>query len=73
MSQEERAELFQLYYRTDEARRSSVRGAGVGLFIVKSLVDAHGGQISVETEQGQGTSFTVRLPANGLMISETGE
>jgi signal transduction histidine kinase len=54
--------LFDLYQRTEAARQSPISGHGLGLFIVKSLVDLHGGQISVRSELGQGTEFTVSLP-----------
>lgn len=54
--------LFDLYHRTEEARQSKTKGLGLGLFIVKSLVDLHGGQILTSSEPGRGTQFTVRLP-----------
>ncbi len=54
--------LFDLYHRTEEARQSKTKGLGLGLFIVKSLVDLHDGQILTRSEPGKGTQFTVRLP-----------
>ena len=54
--------LFDLYHRTEEARQSKSKGLGLGLFIVKSLVDLHGGKIFTRSEPGKGTQFTVRLP-----------
>ncbi len=65
LSPEEQSNLFRLYYRTDEARQSATQGSGLGLFIVKSLVDAHDGQIEVRSEPGSGTEFIVRFPAHG--------
>lgn len=62
MTEEQLSHLFQLYYRTDDARQSKVKGTGLGLFIVKTLVDAHHGRIDVTSKPGQGTTFTVRLP-----------
>lgn len=62
MSEEEVSQLFSLYYRTDDARKSKVSGAGLGLYIVKMLVEAHGGQIDVDSKWGEGTTFIVRLP-----------
>jgi len=55
--------MFQLYFR---ARTSSgIAGTGIGLNLVKQVVDLHGGEIRVESEKGQGTLFTVRLPIAG--------
>jgi signal transduction histidine kinase len=62
MTDEQLSNLFQLYYRTEDARQSKVKGTGLGLFIVKTLVDAHHGRIEVASKPGQGTTFTVRLP-----------
>jgi signal transduction histidine kinase len=45
---------------------SKHRGAGLGLSIVKSLVELHGGAMSLESEPGQGTRVTVRFPENGV-------
>lgn len=54
--------LFDIYHRTDEARQSRTKGLGLGLFIVKSLVDLHHGHIAVDSELGKGTKFTVSIP-----------
>lgn len=54
--------LFELYHRTEAARQSLIKGLGLGLFIVKSLVDLHNGQISVRSKLGKGTEFTVSIP-----------
>lgn len=54
--------LFTPYFRSSEARHSHAKGSGLGLFIVKSLVEAHQGKIVVDSKLGHGTSFMVHLP-----------
>ena len=62
MSKEETARIFDRFYRAGN-RSGSNPGTGLGLSIVKSLVDLHFGQISVDSEVGRGSAFRVRLPA----------
>ena len=52
--------IFDRFWRGDSAR--STPGTGIGLAIVRSVVNMHGGQIRVESAVGKGTRFTVRLP-----------
>jgi two-component system OmpR family sensor kinase len=54
--------LFERFYRVDKARAREHGGAGLGLAIVEALVHAHGGRVSVASEVGQGTVFTLSLP-----------
>ncbi len=54
--------IFDRFYRIDAARRRMDGGAGLGLAIVKTLVEAHGGSVSVESEVGTGSRFTIVLP-----------
>ncbi|MEZ4515068.1 MAG: HAMP domain-containing sensor histidine kinase [Chloroflexota bacterium] len=58
----EQDELFQPYYRTRSAQQSNITGTGLGLFIAKTLVEAHGGSISVDSTLGKGTLFTTSWP-----------
>jgi heavy metal sensor kinase len=53
--------IFERFYRGDPAR-SRQNGAGLGLAIAKAITEAHGAQIKVETERGQGTRFSIRFP-----------
>jgi len=57
--------LFQEFFRAGNAKASGETGTGLGLAIVKDLVERYGGQIDVESVEGQGTTFVVLLPARG--------
>lgn len=61
MSDEGKAKLFARFVRLEQDR--AIRGTGLGLFIVRRLVEAHGGRIEVESTEGAGTTFTVFLPS----------
>ncbi len=54
--------IFTRFYRGDEARQAHEGESGLGLAIAKSLVELHGGAISVESTLGEGTTFTIALP-----------
>jgi signal transduction histidine kinase len=54
--------VFDRFYRVDPSRTRDTGGTGLGLSIVKQLVEAHGGNVHVESVLGQGSSFTFRLP-----------
>ncbi len=54
--------VFDPFFRTAQGRRSGVKGLGLGLSIVKTLVELHGGHITVRSELGHGTEFSVTLP-----------
>lgn len=62
MSTEQIRHLFQPYYRTRDAVESKVSGAGLGLYIAKTLIEAQAGRISVESRPHEGTVFTISLP-----------
>ena len=56
--------VFDQFYRVDDSRARATGGAGLGLTIVKRLVEAHGGQVSVVSERGLGSRFSVNLPVH---------
>jgi len=54
--------IFDRFYRAEPSRSKEVQGVGLGLALVKWIVEQHGGSVGVETEPGHGSCFTVRLP-----------
>jgi two-component system sensor histidine kinase VicK len=60
---EEQPRLFSEFFRASNARKLDEDGTGLGLPIIKQIVDRHGGEIQVESEPGKGTRMVVRLPA----------
>ena len=56
--------IFERFYRGDKLRTEGIKGSGIGLTIVRRIVEAHGGTIRVESRVGQGSLFTVKLPLN---------
>jgi two-component system phosphate regulon sensor histidine kinase PhoR len=54
--------IFERFYRVDKARSRERGGTGLGLAIVKHIAQVHGGQVSVTSTVGQGSTFTLRIP-----------
>ncbi|ASK65518.1 two-component sensor histidine kinase [Brachybacterium avium] len=65
MTEDELAGLFQNFYRTEHVRKAAIPGTGLGLAISRGYVRAHGGEILVSSQEGVGSTFTVRLPVQG--------
>jgi signal transduction histidine kinase len=62
ISMRDRNHVFSRFFRTRHAAQRSIQGIGLGLSITKAIVDSHGGRIEVESEEGRGSTFRVRLP-----------
>ena len=60
----EQDKIFERFYRRGSELRRETQGVGIGLSIVKHIVEAHGGQIFVRSEVGKGSRFTIELPMN---------
>jgi signal transduction histidine kinase len=61
---EEREKVFEKFYRVGNCLVHDVKGSGLGLSIVKHIVEAHHGRITVESEPGRGSAFTIHLPVD---------
>lgn len=62
ISSEEKKRVFERFYRADESRTSRIEGSGIGLSIVKRIVDSYQGEIVIQDNHPQGTIFTVKFP-----------
>ncbi|MDQ7035671.1 MAG: ATP-binding protein [Anaerolineae bacterium] len=66
ISDEDLPNIFNLFYRgearTESGKKLDPRGLGQGLFVAKTVVEAHGGSLSVESQHHQGSTFTLSLP-----------
>ncbi len=56
--------IFEPFYRGAEAQSRQIRGNGLGLSIVKGIVEAHGGRVTVDSTAGSGSTFVIHLPAH---------
>jgi signal transduction histidine kinase len=61
----EHRQIFRKFARGAAAREHGVKGTGIGLAMVKHIVDAHAGRVTVDSEPGRGSTFTIILPAGG--------
>lgn len=71
ISEKDRERVFERFYRVDPARSRATGGTGLGLAIVKHVAASHGGEVTVWSSEGQGSTFTLRLPESGAMRERT--
>ena len=62
IAKKETAKIFERFYRGSDQHNHTVKGTGLGLALVKQIVQVHHGAIHVESEPGKGSTFTIRLP-----------
>ena len=62
IDQAQQERVFEAFFRTDEARAGGFAGTGLGLAIAKEIVTMHGGEISLDSASGKGSTFTLRIP-----------
>jgi signal transduction histidine kinase len=60
----EHEKIFERFYRRGSELRRQTQGVGIGLSIVKHIVEAHGGKVLVRSAPGQGSRFTIELPVS---------
>ena len=65
IAKEDMSRVFSRFWRSDASRERAAGGLGVGLSLTKEIVDRHNGTISVDSEEGVGTTFTLKLPLTG--------
>jgi signal transduction histidine kinase len=70
ISPADQRKLFTRFFRTEAVMRKAIQGTGLGLSIVKAIVEAHGGEISVESAEGEGATFRIVLPLAAAVASQ---
>ncbi|MEH2375929.1 sensor histidine kinase [Nostoc sp.] len=65
---QQQARIFERFYRVDESRSHATGGCGLGLSIVKTLIEGMGGSVSVQSKLGEGSTFTISLPTYSSSI-----
>lgn len=65
ISPKDQEKIFERFYRSRESERSGIRGSGIGLTIVKKIVEDHGGHLTIKSRPGEGSTFCVHLPIRG--------
>jgi len=70
LPKEEQIKIFEKFAQAQSLRQTEVKGTGLGLAIAKEIVELHGGEISVESEEGKGSSFFFTIPRHAVKVVE---
>jgi signal transduction histidine kinase len=62
--EDELPHIFMKFYRSRNAKASTIKGSGLGLYLARYFVELHKGRITVDSSPGAGSTFTVELPSN---------
>jgi two-component system sensor histidine kinase VicK len=62
ITKRDQARIFDRFFRAEEVMTSKTKGAGLGLYLVRAIIAAHGGRIWVQSEKGHGSTFVFALP-----------
>ncbi len=73
ISKKDQEKLFTKFYRTKEASRYSTTGSGLGLYIIRKVLEVCKGDIKCDSDTGKGTTFIIELPLNGPILKADGE
>jgi two-component system phosphate regulon sensor histidine kinase PhoR len=60
---EHKDRIFTKFFRGDVGRERGIAGTGLGLVLARQIIEAHGGEVGFESEEGSGSTFWIRLPA----------
>ena len=60
--EEARPHLFEKFYRVPNPELQNAAGTGIGLYLVRQVVESHGGRVEVDSQPGQGSAFEIELP-----------
>jgi signal transduction histidine kinase len=64
--------VFEKFYRSGDMHNSTIKGSGIGLTIVSHIIEAHGGEVMLESEPGKGTEVTLQIPHKSESLNKGG-